>query len=85
MGSTQLTFNLFLSGVKDNGKDFDIQCTFNLIEPTGYIIGMIPTNVLQQNVTKDRIEYIDFSDEDEHGWPIDLNGNKLSFTLQLIQ
>ena len=59
MGSTQLTFNLFLSGVKDNNKDFDIQCTFSLIEPTGYIIGMIPTNVLQQNVTKNRIEYID--------------------------
>ena len=32
------------SGVKDNGKDTDILYTFNLTEPPGYLINIIPTN-----------------------------------------
>ena len=73
-----------ISGVKDNGEDTDILYTFNLTEPPGYLINIIPTNILYQNVTKDRIEYIEFHIKDEHGRPIDFNGDVLSFTLHLI-
>ena len=72
-----------ISGAKDNGKDTDILYTFNLTERPGYMIINIPTNVLYQNVTKDRIEYIEFHIKDEHGRPIDFNGDVLSFTLHL--
>ena len=73
-----------ISGAKDNGKDTDILYTFNLTEPPGYLMNIIPTNILYQNVTKDRIEYIEFHIKDEHGRPIDFNGDVLSFTLHLI-
>ena len=73
-----------ISGAKDNGKNTDILFTFNLTEPPGYLINIIPTNILYQNVTKDRIEYIEFHIKDEHGRPIDFNGDVLSFTLHLI-
>ena len=73
-----------ISGAKDNGKDTDILYTFNLTEPPGYLINIIPTNILYQNVTKDRIEYIEFHIKDEHGRPIDFNGDALSFTLHLV-
>ena len=73
-----------ISGAKDNGKDTDILYTFNLTEPPGYLINIIPTNILYQNVTKDRIEYIEFHIKDEHGRPLDFNGDVLSFTLHLI-
>ena len=50
-----------ISGAKDNGKDTDILYTFNLTEPPGYMIINFPTNVLYQNVTKDRIvPYLSF-------------------------
>ena len=42
-----------ISGAEDNGKDTDILYTFNLTEPPGYLINIIPTNILYQNVTKD--------------------------------
>ena len=45
-----------ISGVKDNGINTDILYTFTLTEPPGYLINIIPTNILYQNVTKDRIE-----------------------------
>ena len=72
-----------ISGAKDNGKYTDILYTFNLTEPPGYLINIIPTNILYQNVTKDRIEYIEFHIKDEHGRPIDFNGDVLGFTLHL--
>ena len=72
-----------ISGAKVNGKDTDILYTFKLTEPPGYLINIIPTNILYQNVTKDRIEYIEFHIKDEHGRPIDFNGDVLSFTLHL--
>ena len=72
-----------ISGAKDNGEDTDILYTFNLTEPPGYLINIIPTNILYQNVTKDRIEYIEFHIKDEYGRPIDFNGDVLSFTLHL--
>ena len=72
-----------ISGAKDNGKDTDILYTFNLTEPPGYLINIIPTNILYQNVTKDRIEYIEFHIKDEQRRPIDFNGDVLSFTLHL--
>ena len=71
------------SGAKDNGNNTDILYTFTLTEPPGYLINIIPTNILYQNVTKDRIEYIEFHIKDEHGRPIDFNGDVLSFTLHL--
>ena len=73
-----------ISGAEDNDKDTDILFTFNLTEPPGYLINIIPTNILYQNVTKDRIEYIEFHIKDEHGRPIDFNADVLSFTLHLI-
>ena len=73
-----------ISGVKDNGNDTDILYTFNLIEPPGYMIKIIPNNVLYQNVTKDRIEYIEFHIKDEYGRPIVFNGDVLSFTLHIV-
>ena len=73
-----------ISGVKDNGNNTDILYTFTLTEPPGYLINIIPTNTLYQNVTKDRIEYIEFHIKVEHGRPIDFNGDVLSFTLHLV-
>ena len=73
-----------ISGAKDKGKDTDIFYTFNLTEQTGYLINIIPTNILYQNVTKDRIEYIEFHIKDEHGRPIDFIGEVLSFTLHMV-
>ena len=80
------TFNIhciIISGAKDNGEDRDILYTFNLTEPPGYLIKIIPTNILYQNVTKDRIEYNEFHIKDEYGRPIDFNGDVLGFTLHL--
>ena len=71
-------------GVKDNENNTDILYTFTLTEPPGYLINIIPTNILYQNVTRDRIEYIDFHIKDEHGRPINFNGDVLSFTLHLV-
>ena len=45
-----------ISGVKDNGNNTDILYTFTLTEPLGYMINIIPTNILYQNVTNDRVE-----------------------------
>ena len=73
-----------ISGVKDNGNNTDILYIFTLTEPAGYLINIIPTNILYQKVIKDRIEYIEFHIKDEHGRPIDFNGDVLSFTLHLI-
>ena len=73
-----------ISGTQVNGKDTDILYTFNLTEPPGYLIIIIPTNILYQNVTKDIIEYIEFHIKDELGRSIDFNGDVLSFTLHLI-
>ena len=75
---------IVISGVKDNGNNTDILYTFTLTESPDYLINITPTNILYQNVTKDRIEYIEFHIKDEHGRPIDFNGDVLSFTLQLI-
>ena len=80
--TTNFHFNV-ISGAKDNGKDTDILYTFNLTESPGYLINIIPTNILYQNVNKDRIEYIEFHIKDEHGRPIHFNGDVLSFTLHL--
>ena len=40
-----------ISGAKDNGKGIDILYTFNLIESPGYLINIIPPNILHQNIT----------------------------------
>ena len=73
-----------MSGVKDNGNNTDILCTFTLTEPPGYLINIIPTKILYQNVTKDRLDYIEIHIKDEHARPIDFNGDVLSFSLHLI-
>ena len=73
-----------ISGDKDNVKNTDVLYTFTLTEPPGYLINIIPTNILYQNVTKDRIDYIEFHFKDEYGRPIDFNGDVLNFTLHLI-
>ena len=49
-----------ISCVKDNRNNTDILYTFTLTEPPGYLINIIPTNILYQNITKDRIEYMSF-------------------------
>ena len=73
-----------ISGVKDNGNNTHILKTVTLTEPTGYFINIIPNNVLYQNVTKDKIDYIEFDVKDEQGRPIDFNGDVLSFNLHLV-
>ena len=73
-----------ISGAKDNGKDTDILYTFNLTEPPGNLINIIPTNILYQIITKDRIEYIEFHTKDEYGRHLDFSGDVLNFTLHLI-
>ena len=84
MGFNTINFHCnIISGAKDNGEDTDVLYTFNLTEPPGYLINIIPTNILYQNVTKDRIEYIEFHIKDEYGRPIDFNGDVLNFTLHL--
>ena len=75
---------IVISGVNDNENNTEILYTFPLKEPSGYLINIIPTNILYQNVTKDRIEYIEFQIKEEHGRPIDFNGDVLSFTLHLV-
>ena len=55
-----------ISGVKDNENNTDILYTFTLTEPPGYLINIVPTSILHQNVTKDRKEYIEFHIKDEH-------------------
>ena len=45
-----------ISGVKDNGNNTDILYTFTQTEPQGYLMNIIPTYILYQNVSKDRIE-----------------------------
>ena len=72
-----------ISGAKDNGKDTDILYNFNLTKPPGYLINIIPTKILYQNITKYRIEYIEFHIKDEYGRPTDFNGDVLNFTLHL--
>ena len=72
-----------ISGAKDNVNDTDILYTFNLFEPPYYMIINNPNNMLYQNLTKDRIDYIEFHMKDDHGRPIDFNGDVLSFTLHL--
>ena len=49
-----------ISGFKDNDKNTVMIYTFTLTELPGYLINIIPNNILYQNVTKDRIEYIEF-------------------------
>ena len=73
-----------ISGVKDNGNYTDILCSFTVTEPPGYLINIIPTNIVYQNKTKHRVEYIEFHIKDEHGRPIDFKGDVLSFTLHLV-
>ena len=68
---------------KDNGNETDILYTFSLIERAGYLINIRQTNVLYQDVTKERIEYIEFLIRDEQARPIDFNGDALSFILHL--
>ena len=75
---------IIISGAKDNGNDTDILYTFNLVEPPGYMISIIPNDVLYQKVTKDTIECNEFHIKDEYGRPIDFNGDVMSFTLHLI-
>ena len=84
MGFNNINFHSnIISGAKDNGKDTDKLYTFNLTEPPGYLINNIPTNILYQNITKDRIEYIEFHIKDQHGRSINFNDDVLSFTLLL--
>ena len=73
-----------ISGVKDNVNNTDILYTFTLAEPPVYLIFFIPTNILYQKVTNGRTEYIEFHIKDEHGRPIDFNGDVLSLTLHLM-
>ena len=80
----ELTILITLISIKDNGNNTDILYTFTLTEPPGYLINFIPTNILDQNVPKERIEYIEFHIKDEHGRPIDFKGDVMSFTLHLV-
>ena len=73
-----------IAAVKDNVNNTEILYTFTPTETPGLLICIIPTNVLYQNVTKERIENNEFRIKDEHRRPIDFNGDVLTFTLHLI-
>ena len=49
-----------ISGVKDIRNNTDILYTFTLTKPPGYLINIIPTNILYQNVTKDIIYRVSY-------------------------
>ena len=56
MGFTTINIHCNVkSGVKDNDNGTDIIYTFNLLELSVYSINIIPTSVLYQNVTKQKI------------------------------
>ena len=85
MGFSNLNIHCnVLSGVKDNGNKTDILYIFILTEPPGYLINIIPTNILYQSVSKNRVENFEFHIKFEQGRPIDFNGDMLNFTLHLI-
>ena len=53
------TINIYcnvISSLKDDGNNTDILYTSTLTEQPGYLVNIIPTNILYQNVTKNRIE-----------------------------
>ena len=55
MGFSTINIHCYvISGVKDNGNNTDILYNFTLTEPPGYLINIKPTNILYQNVKKDR-------------------------------
>ena len=51
------------SGVEGNGNDTNILTVFNLLEPRGFLIKIIPINMLYQNVTQRKTNYIEFHSE----------------------
>ena len=65
-------------------ENADMLYTFTLTKPPNYLINIILAKVIYQNVTKDRIEYIEFHIKHEHGRPIDFNRDVLSFTSHLL-
>ena len=67
-------------GVKDNGNDKEILDVFALTRSPGYLINIIPNNVLYQNETNTEPN-IELHIKDEHGRRINFNGDVLSFTL----
>ena len=73
-----------ISVVKESFNDTDILFIFHLIEPTGYMITIITTDVLSQNVPKEQTEYIEFHIKDEQDRSIHFNGDDFSFTLHLV-
>ena len=47
-----------ISGVKNKGNITDILYAFNIMKPPGYMMNIIPNNILHPNIIKERIEYI---------------------------
>ena len=81
----QLLFSLIIYlviKIKENKSD--ILYAFKLTETPGYMTVYKPTNVLYQNATRDRIEYIEFSIRGEHGRPIVFNDYAMIFILLLV-
>ena len=48
------------------------------------MINILSSKVLYQNVTKERLECIEYHIRDEHDTSIDFNGYVLSFILNLL-
>ena len=44
----------------------------------------IPTNILYQNATKNKTEYINFIIRDEHGGSFEFYGDVMCFTLHIV-
>ena len=61
IGSSTMNIHCnMISRVKDYGNNTAILHPFSLTEPAGYLIKIIPTNILYHNVTKDRVEQTEF-------------------------
>ena len=81
----QLLFTLKLYlvlKIKENKSD--ILYAYKLTETPGYMTVYKPTNVSYQNVTRDRIEYFEFSIRDEHDRPIVFNDYAMIFISHLV-
>ena len=68
-----------------NGIREQILFSFNLSSPPGYKIIEEPNIILYKKINKTRLDSIQFFLEDSNHYPVDFNGETLTFTIQIIK
>ena len=68
-----------------NSRREQILFSFDLNTPPGYKIIEKLTTILYKNINKNRLDYIKFYLEDSNHQPVELNGETLTFTIQIIK